>query len=608
MKNQKNQPMLLLNTPLTTFGESSIQELTEKLDSGQLLWLSGYFYGLSATKQNGVQPVVLEKKANLETANITILYGSQSGNSKKLAEKMAISFKNVGHEAKAVDMADYPSKLLKTEKILLIAISTYGEGEPPASAEDFYQFLHSNRAPQLPDLQFGVIGLGDRSYLKFCQTAIDFDEKLAHLGAKRLLPRLDCDVDYHNDSEKWIADFHLILANKSESSQVMASVAGTEILPQKKPVFDRKNPFEAQILEKIQLNGRGSAKETWHLELSLEGSGLAYQPGDALSIYACNGEKIVADVLKSRDLDPTTLIDFEGEKATFGETLLNKLELTVLTRDVLERYQKFTQNEKLQHLLKDQTQLQKYLWGHDVADLLVDFPAQDKEALILNFTQIFRKISPRAYSIASSLLAHPEEVHLTVAAVRYETQNRHKTGQCSIFLADRVEKEQKVKVFVEENQFFKLPKDTSKPIIMVGAGTGVAPFRAFVEERAETGSDGKSWLFFGNPNFTTDFLYQTEWQRYLKKGNLTHLNVAFSRDQNEKIYVQHRLLEQSKNIYHWLEEGAYFYVCGDKNHMAGDVAAALVQIVRKEAAISNEKAIEYVKNLKKRRQYLEDVY
>ena len=373
------------------------------------------------------------------------------------------------------------------------------------------------------------------------------------------------------------------------------------------PKFDRKNPFAAEVLEKIQLNGRGSIKETWHVELSLEGSGLTYEVGDALAVVPTNSERIVAEVLKAGNFDPSVKIQFDKQNAPFGDVLLEKAELTTLTRDVLQRYFDFSKNEKLKSLLADPKALQTYIYGRDVVDMLADFPTAE-ELTPQYFSEILRKMPSRAYSIASSLTAHPDEVHLTVGALRYKFGGRRKEGVASSFLADRVSVGEKVSVFVEQNEYFKLPKDDATDIIMVGPGTGVAPFRAFVEERAEVGASGKNWLVFGNPHFTTDFLYQTEWQQHLKKGILSRLDVAFSRDQADKIYVQHRLLQKSKQIYDWLQNGATFYVCGDKNRMAHDVERALTQVVEREAGISAEKAVEFVKNLKKTRRYLEDVY
>ena len=608
---------------------NALQQLTSDLSEQQLIWLSGYFFGASQAQNKVVSPSINGNgnghaimtpsppapkggeaiSSQIQTSKVTILYGSQSGNSKKAANQTADALKAAGSEVVVTDMTEYKATLLKNEKLLLVIVATYGEGEPPTAAEELHKFIFSSRAPKLPDTQFAVLALGDKSYLQYCQTGKDFDQQLEKLGAKRLADRMDCDVDWHDDAEGWIKNVvgkipkpttNGASTNGNSHAYVTATKQETP-----KSKYDRKTPFEAEILEKIQLNGRGSAKETWHLELSLADSGLVYEPGDALHIMPTNSERIVADVLKASQLDPSVKIDFDGQNQSLGETLLEKTELTALSRDVVQRYYEFSKNEKLKAILDDPKVLQAYVYGRDVADLLIEFPVDLDAQQLAN---ILRKLPSRAYSIASSLAAHEEEVHLTVGAVRYQSQGRKKEGVASSFLSDRVAVGEKVKVFVEENEFFKLPKDSSKDIIMVGPGTGIAPFRAFVEERVETGATGKNWLFFGNPNFTTDFLYQLEWQQHLKKGGLNRLDLAFSRDQANKIYVQQRLLEKSKQVFEGIQEGAYFYVCGDKNRMAKDVEQALIQIAMKEGGYSLEKAVDCVKDLKKQRRYLEDVY
>jgi sulfite reductase (NADPH) flavoprotein alpha-component len=601
------------------------------------LWLSGYLYGLSKNQNtvSSIQNIAaigqvappqyqaqVAPKINVavaqEAIKLTILYGSQTGNCKKAAQMTAAKAAAKGIESKVVDMSEYAPKNLKDEKHLLVVVSTYGEGEPPASAEELHGFIFGNRAPKLPDLQFSVLALGDKSYTQFCQTGIDFDEKLEKLGGKRITPRVDCDVDWHDDGEKWadevvaklavevsanIMQLEGVAQNYNGNGNGHATTFVKTAPPQYIPAFDRKKPFHAPILEKIQLNGRGSTKETWHVELSLEGSGLQYEAGDALAVIPQNSERLVSEVLKATSLDPSVSVSFDGQNSNLGDVLMEKAELSVLNRDVLNRYFELTKNDNLKQIIADPKAIQNYVYGRDVVDLITEFPTELTPQYLAD---ILRKMPSRAYSIASSLEAHPEEVHLTVGAVRYTANGRKKEGVASTFLADRTD--ETVKVFIEKNEFFKLPKDHKTDIIMVGPGTGIAPFRAFVEERAETNASGKNWLIFGNPHFETDFLYQTEWQQYLKKGILSRLDVAFSRDQAEKIYVQHRILQKSKQIFDWLESGASFYVCGDKTRMASDVERALVAVAEKEGKLSAEKAVEYVKGLKKSRRYLEDVY
>ena len=637
------------DNPLLPVGlnEQTLDNLTSNLSDRQLLWLSGYLYGLSKNQNTSVsiqniaaasqiappqyQPQIQPQIASISTQKpikLTILYGSQTGNCKKAAQMTAAKAAARGIESTVVDMTEYPTKCLKEEKHLLVVVSTYGEGEPPAAAEELHGFILGNRAPKFSDLQFSVLALGDKSYTQFCQTGIDFDEKLEKLGGKRVVSRMDCDVDWHDDAEKWADEVVAKLAAEV-SANVSANILQLEGVghsyngngngyatafmkeapPQYVPAFDRKKPFHAPILEKIQLNGRGSTKETWHVELSLEGSGLQYEAGDALAVIPQNSERLVSEVLKATKLDPSVSVSFDGQNSNLGDVLMEKAELSVLNRDVLNRYFELTKNDNLKQIIADPKAIQNYVYGRDIVDLVTEFPTDftpsgGKGAQYL--ADILRKMPSRAYSIASSLDAHPDEVHLTVGAVRYSANGRKKEGVASTFLADRTD--ETVKVFIEKNEFFKLPKDHKTDIIMVGPGTGIAPFRAFVEERAETNASGKNWLIFGNPHFETDFLYQTEWQQYLRKGILRRLDVAFSRDQAEKIYVQHRILQKSKQIFDWLENGASFYVCGDKTRMASDVERALVAVAEKEGRLSAEKAVEYVKGLKKSRRYLEDVY
>jgi sulfite reductase (NADPH) flavoprotein alpha-component len=607
---------------------NALQQISTGLTEQQLIWLSGYFFGVAQNKVGGVDTPSVSMPLNgtyapqIQTApqpqmaaqasKVTILYGSQTGNSKKAANQAADALKAAGSEVVVADMADYKPAQLKNEKFLLAVVATYGEGEPPAAAEELHKFIFSSRAPKLPDLQFSVLALGDKSYVQFCQTGKDFDEQLEKLGAKRLAERIDCDVDWHDDAERWIKSVVEKLPKPSAQSNGASSNGnGHAYMVAEKPQvqsvkYDRKKPFEAEILEKIQLNGRGSVKETWHVELSLEGSGIHYQAGDVLHVIPTNSERIVSDVLKASQLDPSVKVDFDGQNQDLGHVLLKKTELTVLSRDVLQKYYDLSKNEDLKKIIDDAKKLQDYIFGRDIADLITDFPYPALNPQ--SFAAILRKLPSRAYSIASSILAHEEEVHLTVGAVRYQSQGRKKEGVASSFLADRIAVGEKVKVFVEENEFFKLPKDPSVSTIMVGPGTGIAPFRAFVEEREAQGANGKNWLFFGNPNFTTDFLYQTEWQAHLKSGALNKIDLAFSRDQEQKIYVQHKLLQKSKEVFDWIQNGAYFYVCGDKNRMAKDVEQALIAIAKKEGGFSDEKAVEFVKDLKKHRRYLEDVY
>ncbi len=605
-----------IHTPLPQLDEALLRKLTAELAPAQQIWLSGYLYGLSQSQgQPGpsaaVQTAALAvapTAAPPEKTALTVLFGSQTGNSKSVAKKLADRARALGHDVSVKDMNDYTQQQLKNERLLLLVVSTHGEGEPPAAAETLHRFLHSARAPRLADLQYAVLALGDRGYAQFCQTGRDFDEKLAQLGARRLAERVECDVDFQEDADRWIA---AVLEKINVENRTPAAAAGTAAVdvagtaPAPVSPYHRKNPFAAPVLEKIQLNGRGSSRETWHFELSLEGSGLTFEPGDSLGIWPQNPRELVQEVLKATILPARERVDWDGEKTTLVEVLTHHVELTLITRDVLEKLFARTRYPKLSALLKDANALREYTWGRDLADLLRDFPDIWSADSLL---RVLRRLQPRLYSIASGPSFAEGEAHLTVSAVRYETNGRKKRGAASTWLADGLNAGQTARVFVERNEYFKLPQNPDAPILMIGPGTGVAPFRAFIQEREATGARGKSWLFFGNPHFETDFLYQTEWQQALKKGALTRLDTAFSRDQPEKVYVQHRLLEKGREVFDWLENGAQVYVCGDKSRMAGDVREAFRQIVAGHGGRSAEQAEAYLAELKRQRRYLEDVY
>jgi sulfite reductase (NADPH) flavoprotein alpha-component len=604
--------ILMLPTLPANLDEAALQKLTAGLSPQQLVWLSGYLYGQATSAGGGVAAPAATAAPAVAPAveKLTILYGSHTGNGKKIAQQAADAAAAKGLKAEVRDMNDYPTRQLAQEQNLLVIVSTHGEGEPPMSAEELHTFINGPRAPKLPKLRYAVLALGDKSYLQYCQTGKDFDQKLADLGGTRLLDRRDVDVAFKAPAAQWIEDVLQLLTAGAPAAEASAAPATAgamaAVVAEVATEYTAENPWPAKVLESIQLNGRGSDKETYHIELDLAGSGLHYVPGDALAVVPANHLPLVEEVLLAARLSDTTAVQVEGESLPLAAALATHRELTVLTRDVLERYATLAPHAGLQELLADQNRLQPYLYGRDVADLLTEFPSEQLTAQAL--ADVLRPLPSRAYSIASSLLAHPEEVHLTVGAVRYEAFGRQKHGVCSSFLADRVALGDTARVYVQQNEYFRLPQNGETDIIMIGAGTGIAPFRAFVEERVELGTTGRNWLLFGNPHFTTDFLYQAEWLQHLKKGTLSRLDVAFSRDQAEKIYVQDRLLEASRDVFGWLENGAQLYVCGDKTRLGTAVQTALTQVVQKEAGLSADDAAAYVKNLRKQRRYLEDVY
>ncbi|MDD7886784.1 assimilatory sulfite reductase (NADPH) flavoprotein subunit [Flavivirga sp. 57AJ16] len=581
-----------------------------ELDSGQLYWLSGYFSGLNYVAST-VSPE-LDNQTIVSTTTVTevkpekinILFGSHTGNSEALAKNLAAQAKERGVEVDISDMASFKTRELKNIKNLAVVVSTHGLGEPPVQAEDLHKYLHGKKAPNLSHVNFSVLGLGDSSYVDFCQTGKDFDTILEKLGAKRLAPRQDCDVDYEEEAEAWQKIFLDSIVRTSEEVSNLENLNDV-IAPVNGIKYDKKKPFEATILEKINLNATGSSKETIHLELDLAGSGITYEPGDALGVYGSNSPKLVQAVLEATNFDgKENVITHKGEKKLL-EALTYDYELTPLSKTTLSKYAELTDNLRLNKILSNSAPVLEYLKGRDILDLLKEEPHKLSPNELIS---VLRKNTPRMYSIASSQKAVEDEVHLLVSVVRYNAFGRNKEGHCSSTLADRLEVDDKVKIFLDKNSRFKLPKKPDIPIIMVGPGTGIAPFRAFMQQLEVSEKRTPSWLFFGDRNFTTDFLYQTEWQQYLKEGILTKADVAFSRDQTHKQYVQHRMLENGKELYNWLESGAHFYVCGDAKNMAKDVDLALKQIIQQQGGVTLEKAEEYIKNLQLSNRYQADIY
>jgi len=582
------------DSPLTDEQKSRLSETLNLLDTKQLHWLGAKL----AAPQEAVPASTGGKK-------LTILYGSQTGNAEGLAEATAESARGKGFEATAVCMSDYNVSKLKKEQNVFVVCSTHGEGEPPDTAIEFHEFVHGKRAPKMAGINFSVLALGDTSYEFYCKTGADFDEQFEKLGGTRVAERVDCDLDYDDPAAAWIED-----ALKKLETAVGGS-GGTAVVTTPAAAstsqYNKKNPFPAEVLESILLNGRGSDKETLHIEISLEDSGLVYEPGDAIGVYPTNAPHIVNETIELLSLAPDSQVQIGDDSASLLEALSHRLEITILTKPLIAKYAQAS-GATVDLLSDDKKELLKeYIEGRDIRDLIKDYPPKELSAQAL--ADCLRKLPARLYSIASSLEAHPDEVHLTVGVVRYQLEDgEERGGLCSTYLSDRLDEDAKVPVYVDKNKNFKLPGDGDTPMIMIGPGTGIAPFRAFIEEREAAGSQGANWLLFGDQHFDTDFLYQAEWLKYHKNGLLDQIDVAFSRDQDEKIYVQHRMLEKSQTFYKWLEEGAYVYVCGDESRMAHDVHTALIEIVQKEGGKSEDEAVAYVKQLQKDKRYQRDVY
>lgn len=593
------------------FDQSQISHLEgflAELSSGQIQWLSGYFSALGTVLATNETDETQNDKIDQhsEEDSLYILYGTQTGNSEKLAASLLNLAKKSGVKANVCNIGRLKHREFKNIKRLALIISTQGLGEPPVQAEDFYNFLQSNKAPDLTGLKYSVLALGDSSYPNFCQTGKDFDTILEKLGGKRLQPRIDCDVDYEEEASDWMHS----LINELQSHQILNPTLDINSIPAKSLILDsssysKKNPYESEVLEKIILNGKGSTKENVHLELDIDSSKIKYYPGDSLGVIALNSEEFVDNLLNTVNIVGNEVVQTHNGQKTIKEALIHDFELRPLSSSTVSRYAELTENNELLSLWEDNKKIPDFLKGKDVIDLLCEYPA---ELTAQSLITILRKNSARMYSIASSQSAYPDEVHLLVSILRYNLKGRTRGGMCSTFISDTLEIGNKVKIYVETNTRFRLPADHSAPIIMIGPGTGIAPFRAFMQQRECDSHPGKSWLFFGERNFVTDFFYQTEWQQYLEDGILTKLDVAFSRDSETKQYVQHKMLDNGEEIYNWLEDGAYIYVCGEAQKMAKDVHNILINIIQEHAGISLEDAEEYLKYLEVNERYQRDVY
>lgn len=588
---------------------ASLQQSVADYSSLQLAWASGY---LAAKSEQGHHAQLAPVATPVAAKTLTILYASQTGNAKGVASQLEKSAKAAGITVVLKNIADYKAKSLKNESHLLIVASTNGEGEAPDDAIEFHEFLLGKKAPKLPNLNYSVLALGDSSYEFFCQTGKDFDERLQALGAKQVAPRLDCDVDYDSECESWTLS--IVESLKDELTQAdtgLTPVSYIGDLPTAGATsqYSKQNPFAAEFSLSQKITGRDSAKDVRHIEIDLAESGLTYQVGDALGVWFENDETLVAKLLTelnfSGDEKITLKVSGEVQELSLQAALVSQLEITQTAPAFIEFWAQHSQDSKLLAVASDKNSAREFAGEHQIIDV-VNSAKADVDAQ--SFVNALRKITPRLYSIASAQSEVEAEVHLTVGVVSYDANGDTRTGGASGFLCQRLEEGQKVRVFVEHNDNFRLPLSDDTPVIMIGPGTGVAPFRAFMQERESRDATGDNWMFFGDQTFTQDFLYQVEWQNYLKSGLLTRMDVAFSRDQAEKIYVQDRLKEQAAEVFAWLERGAHLYICGDANRMAKDVHQTLVEIIQDHGKLSAEQAEDYLKSLRSNKRYQKDVY
>ncbi|WP_028771608.1 assimilatory sulfite reductase (NADPH) flavoprotein subunit [Shewanella waksmanii] len=586
-----------LASPLSQGQVDKLKQLTAELSAVQLAWVSGY---LSASAELGGSAAATESAPE---QTLTILYGSQTGNGRGVAQQLAEKAQAQGYAVNLVSMADYKVRQLKQETLLLAVVSTHGEGEAPDDAIELHKFLASKRAPKLDNLHYSVLALGDTSYEFFCQTGKDFDQRLSALGAKALAPIVECDVDYESDAEAWQqtvleAVKPLISASSANTNVVSIGAAASS------NAFSKQKPYTAELLVSQKLTGRDSDRDVRHVEIDLGESELSYQPGDALGVWFNNAEVLVDEILAKLSLGPEETVTIKDETLTLRDALINKREITQIHPALVQGWAQLSGDESLTALAEDREQLRQFVLNHQLADLVASYPVS---ITAFQLIELLRPITPRLYSIASAQSDVESEVHLTVALVENDRDGVARYGGASRFLAES-EEGAEVNVYVEPNNHFRLPENPETPVIMIGPGTGVAPFRSFLQERSAQGITSDSWLFFGNPHFEQDFLYQTEWQQYLKEGTLSRLDSAFSRDQAHKVYVQHRIAERGEALWQWIEAGAHIYICGDAERMAKDVHQALLDVIAQYGGKSAEEAEAFLEALRSDKRYQKDVY
>ncbi|EGB6347914.1 NADPH-dependent assimilatory sulfite reductase flavoprotein subunit [Salmonella enterica] len=588
--------------PLNPQQLARLQAATTDFSPEQLAWVSGYFWGVLNPRSDAD---AVTRAPERGSPGITLISASQTGNARRVAEALRDDLLAVNLNVNLVNAGDYKFKQIACEKLLVVVTSTQGEGEPPEEAVALHKFLFSKKAPRLNNTAFAVFSLGDTSYEFFCQAGKDFDNKLAELGGERLLDRVDADVEYQTVAAQWRARIVDVLKSRTPVTTPVPSVVSGAVNEIHTSPYTKEAPLRASLSVNQKITGRNSEKDVRHIEIDLGDSGLCYQPGDALGVWYQNDPALVKEIVELLWLKGDEPVAVDGKLLPLTEALQWHFELTVNTAGIVENYATLTRSEFLLPLVGDKAQLQHYAAATPIADMLRFSPSQlDADALV----GLLRPLTPRLYSIASSQAEVENEVHLTVGVVRYDIEGRARAGGASSFLADRVDDEGEVRVFIEHNDNFRLPTNPETPIIMIGSGTGIAPFRAFIQQRAADEASGKNWLFFGNPHFTEDFLYQVEWQRYVKEGLLSRIDLAWSRDQKEKIYVQDKLRERGAELWRWINDGAHIYVCGDANRMAKDVEQALLEVIAEFGGMDLESADEYLSELRVARRYQRDVY
>ena len=579
------------------------------LSPTQLAWLSGYCWAQSqGISGAAAEPSALQTAVQTVSRRILVLSASQTGNARSVAESLHAKLQAAGVEARLSSAGDFKSKTLPDEDIVLLVTSTQGEGEPPEEALPLYKFIYGKKKPDLNKLTFAVLGLGDSSYPNFCQAGKDFDAKFAELGAGRLNDLGICDLEFQADADAWIAAVVPKVAELTAQATSPSPTAAPNgsATPSSGTVYTKENPYTATLSVRQKITSRDAEKDVEHIEIDLSGSGLHYQSGDALGVWPLNASDLVQEILDLNQLNGNETIQLsDGRETDIRTTLTESADITQNTPAFVQQYAELTNNEELKTIAADKAQLDAYLAATPPVGVFAAYPHPlDAQTLY----SLFRPQTPRLYSIASAQDEVGEEVHLTIGVVRFNHHDHTYTGAASGYLGERLEEGSEIRVFVEPNPNFRLPQNGDTPIIMIGAGTGVAPFRSFMQQRAANGDSGKNWLFFGNQRLADDFLYQLEWSEWRKDGLLTRADLAWSRQGEHKVYVQHKIAERAAEVWSWLQQGAHIYVCGDAARMARDVENALIEVIETQGKLSRDEAEDYLNDLREDKRYQRDVY
>ncbi|MBN6095718.1 assimilatory sulfite reductase (NADPH) flavoprotein subunit [Staphylococcus saprophyticus] len=619
------------NTPFNEEQLALINQLLPMLTPEQQHWLSGYLLNPATTSVSDNKTDIQENEAGItetetststdqsvsepvsastEPLDVHVLYGTETGNAEEIAETFETKLKSQNLNVHLWDMDDFPRDSLPEVEHLFIICSTQGVGEPPINALDLYDYLHGDDAPQLDQVNFAVLALGDQDFPDFCQAGKDFDHILGQLGANRVADRVDCDFDYEETAEQWITNMlELLTQASSNTNEETPSVENEDVtIEEPQAPYSKSNPFQAEVLKNTILTQPEASREVRHLEISLEGYREAYEPGDSLVVIPQNDPVLVNQLIDALNWDAETPIQMNDSDSmrSLKEALTHDFEIAKLTPVLMKNAAELLGNPMLNANIQKSEWVQNYIYGKDVIDLIRDFTPVALEPNML--PQLLRKLPPREYSIASSNKVNPNSVHITVRVVKYEAHRRERFGVCSVQLADRTSVGDKLPVYLKKNPNFKFPYDTETPVIMIGAGTGIAPYRAYLQERAYLNIKGEQWLIFGNQNYHHDFLYKDDLEQWLEEGVLSKLDLAFSRETENKIYVQHRIEENSAEFYKWIQAGATIYLCGNKDEMASGVHESLIKVLIKEGNMDETEAEAYLTEMIKNQRYQRDVY